>query len=142
MSFDAIGSFNFRVEISGITGSDSFIGVSVMEMATSVVEYRSGTDRDAWTFPGRARVGNIVLRRAYLGADDLWTWHHNFRQGVHDRRSGTVAILSADREQNIARFNFFDAWPSRWQLSSLDANRDDLLIEEVEIVVRHLEREH
>jgi phage tail-like protein len=139
MSYDAIGGFNFRVEIGGITHSDSFIGVSVMEMATSVVEYRNGTDRDPWTFPGRARVGNIILRRAYLQANDLWNWHNNFRQGVLDRRSGTVTILNADRVSIVAQFGFHEAWPSRWQLSSLDANRDALLVEEVELVVRHLE---
>lgn len=142
-SFDAIGSQNFNVEIEGIT-EGPFIAVHFLNTVTAVVQTRSGNDPIVRKIPGRHSYGNIVLRRLWNGDDALWTWRKQVLDGEVSRKSGSVLIYNAlagsESGSEIARFNFFEAWPCGWQLGSWDALTDGTLVEEVEIAVEKIER--
>jgi phage tail-like protein len=137
-TFDGFPAFNFEVEIAGISAAP-FSGLDVLDVSTGVIETRYGGDELVRKLPGRHRASNITLRRPYTATHDLHTWYVNIRRGIMDRRSGSVVIRDVDRQTEVARFNFFEAWPTRWRLSTFDADVDALLVEEVEVACERIE---
>ncbi|MFT6143181.1 MAG: phage tail-like protein, partial [Myxococcota bacterium] len=92
---ELFGSYNFLLEISGITGEaktivGGFKSVSGMDSETEVIEFKQGNDRVVRKKPGRTTYANIVLERGYTATDDLWTWRNNIEKGLIDRRSGSI----------------------------------------------------
>ena len=81
-------NFNFRVEIDGLPET-GFSEVVVPETRIEVVEYREGGDHTSGTrkLPGRAKVGNVVLRRGIDQDLSLWNWFRAVRDGDLDRRN-------------------------------------------------------
>jgi phage tail-like protein len=136
---DGLPGFNFRVEISGIT-EGPFSGLDLLESSIAVIEVRHGTDEGVRKVPGRHRAGDVRLRRPYAAVHDLFDWFEVTRRGTIDRRDGSVIILGADRATESARFNFYGAWPTRWQLSTFDADTDALLVEEIVLTCERIER--
>ncbi len=137
--FDHIGSFNFKVVINGVT-EGPFIYVSGIESQSEVIEYRNGADRLTRKIPGRTSYSNIVMRRGYNNMDELWRWRKSVTDGVLERRDGSIFILGADAEAEITQFNFFQAWPCRYELGQFNGEVDSVLIEEIEIVTEKIER--
>ena len=137
--FDHIGSFNFRVEINGVTNGP-FIFVSGIESQSEVIEYRNGADRLTRKIPGRTSYSNIIMRRGYNNMDELWKWRKRVTDGVIDRKNGSIIILGADSATVIMVFKFYDAWPCRYELGQFHGDVDSALIEEIEIVTERIER--
>lgn len=135
--FDHIGSYNFKVEIEGVTVG-AFMEVNGLESVTEVLETNDGNDLNIRKRPGRTTYSNIVLRRGFTNSDELWNWRKIVANGDIERRSGSI-ILCNDKGDEIMRYNFFEAWPCRWKTSPLNAQNRSVLVEEIEIVVEKIE---
>ena len=135
---DHLVSNKFRVEIDGVT-QGAFAAVSGLESTTDVVTYADGSDLLVRKRPGRTNYSNVVLRRGYLENDELWQWYKAVADGAVERKAGSIIAL-ADNGDEILRYNFFEAWPCRWQGFTLDASAPGTLVEEVEMVVEKIER--
>ncbi len=142
---DLFGSYNFLLEISGInddtkTVVGGFKSVSGMDSETEVVEFKQGNDKVVRKKPGRTTYANIVLERGYTATDNLWEWRKNIEDGNIDRRSGSVVVLDQDGESEVARYNFFEAWPCKWNVPDMDSDSSGMAIEKIEIAVEKVER--
>ncbi|MDJ0738077.1 MAG: phage tail protein [Gammaproteobacteria bacterium] len=137
-SFDHIGAFNFLLEIEGVTqGPVSY--VSGLTARTDVVSFKDGSDTTVRNRPGRNRCDNIIVRRGYNNVDDLYGWYDKVRDGKVERKAGSV-IIAGDDASEITRFNFYEAWPCRWSLLTLDGEDSSTLLEEIEIAVERIEK--
>lgn len=136
--FDHIGAFNFRVEIAGVT-QGAVIRVGGLTSRTAVIPFKDGADIAIRQRPGRTRCDNLVVQRGYTNSDELFNWYAATRDGRVERTSGSV-IIAADDGSEIARFNFFEAWPCRWSLLTLDGDEDATLLEEIEIAIERIEK--
>lgn len=142
---ELFGSYNFLLEISGITGDSKtivggFKSVSGMDSETEVIEFKQGNDRVVRKKPGRTTYANIVLERGYTATDDLWTWRNNIEKGIIDRRSGSIIVLDQDLETEVARYNFYEAWPCKWYVPEMDSDSSNMAIEKIELAVEMVER--
>ncbi len=135
---DHIGSFNFKVEIEGVTVG-AFRNVEGMDSETEVIEYQDGDDTIARKRPGRTKYSNVTLKRGYTNSDELWTWRKKVIEGVVERKSGSV-ILCDDAGDEIMRYNFYEAWPCKWKGFTLDGKGADVMVEEIEMAVEKIER--
>lgn len=137
--FDHIGAFNFRIEIEGVTqGPATHVGG--LSAKTDVVTFKDGADGVVRQRPGRSRCDNLIIRRGYNNTDELFNWYEATRNGVVERKSGSIILMGDDANTEITRFNFFEAWPCRWSLLPLDADEDAALLEEIEIAVERIEK--
>lgn len=136
---DPIGQFNFIVEIDGMESS-AFLSVSGLSSETEVLLFRSGNDRSAAVrkLPGLQKYGDVTLKRGYIGNNELYQWRQQIVDGNVDRRSVSIRLLSENREE-VSRFNLFEAWPCRWELSTLNAKGTDVAIEELVLAVERIE---
>lgn len=139
---DRLANFNFRVEIDGVAAGH-FAEVSGLSVEQEVVEYRSGEDSTTRKIPGRVKYGDITLKRGYTSTGTLHDWIEANLTGrdsstTVDRRSGSIIVLNESGEE-VTRYNFYEAWPSKWKLSSLDGKGNDVLVEEVVVVIEWFE---
>ena len=139
------GSFHFLLEIQGVVSDTKIIvggfkSVSGMDSETEIVEFKQGNDKVVRKKPGRTTYANIVLERGYTATDDLWQWRKNIEDGKIDRRSGSVIILDQDGQTEVARYNFYEGWPSKWYVPDMSADSSAMAIEKLEIAVEKVER--
>jgi phage tail-like protein len=142
---ELFGAYNFLLEISGITGDTKtivggFKTVSGMDSETEVIEFKQGNDSVVRKKPGRTTYANITLERGFTATDDLFLWRKNIEDGVIDRRSGSIVILDQDMQTEVARYNFYEAWPCKWYVPDMDSDSSGMAIEKIELAVEKVER--
>ena len=137
-AFDHIGNFNFKVEIEGVT-TGAFRNVEGLDSETEIVEYQDGDDLILRKRPGRTKYSNVTLKRGYINNTELWEWRKAVIEGKVQRKSGSI-ILCADDGAEIMRYNFFEAWPTKWKGFTLDSKGTDVNVEEMELAVEKIER--
>jgi phage tail-like protein len=130
---DPFPGFQFVVEIDGVA-SAAFEEVSGLDGAVDVVEYREGADVSATTrkIPGLAKYANVVLSRGLTDSRDLYDWWNAIVSGKADRRAASIVLLDAERNP-VRRWRLRAAWPARYAVSPLDADRSDVVIETLEL---------
>ena len=129
---DPYGNYNFLVEIDGITRA-AFHEVSGFDSTIDVIEHREGGDNiSPRKLPGQTKYSNIVLKWGLAVDTDLVTWHQQAVDGDIQRKNGSIVLLDR-RGQEVARWNFVNAWPSKWTGASLNAEGNDVSIETLEL---------
>ena len=125
---DPYKGYRFLVEIDGIQQA-AFAECSGLGSEIEVVEYREGGEGSpVHKVPGRVRYPNIVLKWGATGSRELYDWHLQIINGTVVRKSGSVVLLD-DQGQEKVRWNFSDAWPSKWEGPTLNARGNDVAIE-------------
>jgi len=135
---DHIGNFNFRVEIEGLA-SARFKQLDGIASETEVITYGGTVDQLQRKRPGRTKWQDITLKRGYTNDPELWAWRKSVVAGAVERRSGSI-IICADDGSEIVRYNFFDAWPTKWKGMQLDGKGTETTIEELTLTVERIER--
>lgn len=138
------GNFNFLVEIEDLTGdATSVVGgfseVSGLVSESEVVEHRVGNSPTTYKLPGKTRFGNVVLRKGCTVSGELYQWRQRIERGEDDRRGGSVILLDAEMRER-ARWNFYSAWPCRYEAPELNAADTAVSVETLELCVERLER--
>ena len=129
---DPYGRYNFLLEIDGVAKA-GFSEVSGLSTETAVIEYREGGDRTpARKIPGLTKYSNLVLKRGLTQDRALWDWRKTVIDGVV-RRANVSLVLLDDARQPVARWNFRDAWPCKWEGPALNAKSSEVAIETLEL---------
>ena len=129
------GSYHFLLEIVG-----GFKTVSGMDSETEIIEFKQGNDLIVRKKPGRTTYSNIILERGYTATDDLWQWRKNIEDGKIDRRAGSIIILDQDGQTEVARYNFYEGWPCKWNAPEMDSDSSSMAIEKIELAIEKVER--
>jgi phage tail-like protein len=138
------GNFNFLVEIEDIAGdATSVVGgfsrVSGLVSESDVIEHRVGSSPLVQKIPGKTRFANIVLEKGCTTSSALYQWRRRIEEGETDRRSGSIILLDGNFKEK-ARWNFFEAWPCRYEAPELDASDNAISVETLELCVQRIER--
>jgi phage tail-like protein len=127
---DPYKNFRFLVELDGIVQA-GFTDCSGFGSEMEVVEYREGGDPDhVHKLRAKAVFPNITLKWGVTDSHELYDWHQAALKGD----------LQDDTGQEKVRWNFFDAWPSKWEGSALTAKGNDAAIETLTVSCERLER--
>jgi len=137
---DPFRSFNFKVEIDGITRA-GFRECSGLDASQDPIEYREGTEGPtARKLPGLSKYSNISLKRGMSDDQDLWNWYKQASTGNIQRRNGSIVLLDDDGKNEKARWNFREAWPTKWTGPSFNSTGNEVAIETLEIAHEGLVR--
>ena len=135
---DPFKSFNFRVEIDSVAAA-SFKSVSGLSAEAEVIEYREGSDiSSSRKLPGLVRYPNVTLRRGLTSSPELWNWWRTVRDGTLQRRNVLIVLLD-DAHREILRWSLREAWIARIEFSELDASKNEVAIETIELAHEGLE---
>ena len=136
---DPFDDFNYKVEIDGIVRG-AFQQCSGFDSTIDVIEHREGGENTTLRkLPGLTKYSNIILKWGMTDDMELYTWHRDAVLGRMQRRNGSIILL--DREGNeTARWNFYNAWPTKYDGPDLNAEGNDVAIETLELAHEGIER--
>ena len=135
---DPFRTFNFAVEIDGIQRA-GFRECSGLDAANDSIDYREGTDNLAVKkIPGLVKYSNITLKWGMTDDTELWDWRKRAMTGKVERKNGSIVLLD-DTGAEKMRWNFREAWPTKWTGPSFNATGNEVAIETLEIAHEGLE---
>ena len=136
---DPYGNFNFLVELDGISRA-AFQECSGFDSTIDVIEHREGGENTVLRkLPGMTKFSNIVLKWGVTDDRELYDWHRNVVQGDIERKNGSIVMLNRKGEE-VVRWNFMRAWPTKWDGPDFNAEGNDVAIETLELAHEGLER--
>jgi len=136
---DPYRGFNFLVEIDGIT-QGGFQEVSGLDASTASIDYREGTDPNhSRKLTGLNTYSAITLNRGITDSDELWKWRQTVIDGKTQRKNGSIVLRDETGAEKI-RWNFLEAWPSKWTGPALNAGTAAVAVESLEITHEELKR--
>jgi phage tail-like protein len=124
--------FRYLVEIEGIQ-QVAFSECTGLGSQVEVIEYREGGDPTrVRKLPGRVCFPDIVLKWGVTDSRELYDWHLAVIKGNVVRKNGSVVLIDETGREKM-RWNFFAAWPSKWEGPSLNAATGGIAIETLTI---------
>lgn len=139
MRVDPYKNFRFLVEIQGIVQA-GFAECTGFGSDVEVIEYREGGEPSSVRkLGGKISYPDISLKYGVTDSREFYDWHRTAVAGAIERKDGSI-ILKDDTGQEKVRWNFFLAWPSKWQGSDFNAKGNDVAIETITVSCERLER--
>lgn len=137
---DPYRGFNFLVEMDGITQA-GFQECSGLDSQTAVVEYREGADgvNHSRKLTGLNTFSAISLKRGVTDSDELWKWRLTAVDGKTERKNGSIVLLDEKGAEKI-RWNFSNAWPSKWTGPAFNSTGNSIAVETLEITHEEITR--
>ncbi|MEF2245398.1 phage tail protein [Paenibacillus sp. IITD108] len=127
-----VGSYRFMVELDGLLVA-GFSEVGGLAVETDTEEYaEGGLNQFVHRFPSRTKHVPLSLKRGMTLSDELWNWYANVVEGQIERKSGSI-ILYNERDQEFRRWNFYDAYPTKWSGPDLNASASEIAVEYIEL---------
>ena len=136
---DPYRNFSFLVEIDGITQA-GFSDCSGFGASTDPIEYREGGEtKTVRKLPGLTKYTNITLKWGLTDSRELYDWYRDVVNGKIERKSGSIILLDLEGNEKV-RWNFFEAWPTKWDGPDFTAKGNDVSIETLELAHERVER--
>ncbi len=138
---DPYRNFRFLVEIDGIVQA-GFSEVTLPDSTQDVVEYREGSEPPVLRkLPGLAKFGNVTLKWGVTDSLELYEWRRLVETGkINEARRNVAIIVLDDEGQPAARWEFYEAWPSKYDAPDLNAKGNEVAIETLEIAHEGMKR--
>ncbi len=136
---DPYRNFRFLLELDGIVQA-GFSEVSGFGSNIEVIEYREGGDvNTVHKLPGKVSYPDITLKWGLTDSRELYDWHLKAVNGPPERKHGSIIQLD-DLGQEKIRWNFYDAWPSKWDGPDFNAKGNDVAIDALTVSCERVER--
>lgn len=129
--------FHFRVEVLGLPPSDNDVrftevsGLSV-EMTTEEVP-EGGQNRYVQRYPVRAKYPELVLKRGLLVGSALLDWARACIEDFAIQPKDVYVKLLNEEHQPLLVWHVYNAWPTKWLVSDLNATSNAVVIETLQL---------
>jgi len=136
---DPYKNFRFLVEIDGIVQA-GFSECSGFASNIEVIEYREGGEASTVRkLPGKVSYPDITLKWGITDSREIYDWHLTGVNGKLQRKNGSI-ILQDDAGTEKIRWNFFNAWCSKYDGPDFNAKGNDVAVDSVVVSCERLER--
>jgi phage tail-like protein len=132
---DPLTGYHFALELKSQGLIGSFREVSGLQSEQQVIEYKGADEKGEtrlFKVPGTIKYSDITMKRGMTNDTKLWVWRKA-------RTNGSV-VLYDQANGEVARWNFFEGWPTKVSGPSLNATSNDIAVEECVIAIERLER--
>ena len=138
-------AFKFGLEIEGKLAG-YFTTVGGIGSESEVVEHKIVNAATGETIiqkiPGRLTWTPVNLKRGVTSTIDIWTWRQEVVEGKVDSARTNCSIVAYNQgNEEIARWNFLNAWPSKVTGPDMDSASTNYMVEEMVIVHEGMWRE-
>lgn len=135
---DPFFGFRFRVLIDGIEHAAYHV-VSGISEESEVTEWREGDSPPHKSkLPGMVIYGDVTLEQGVSPDNSMRIWRNEvytlFGNGVPTpefRRNITIQLLEPRTGELLKEWASYDCWPSSWEISEMNAENSDVLLETV-----------
>jgi phage tail-like protein len=132
---DPYAAYNFLVIVTnvsddGVAVSGSFTEASGLDVEIPVIEYRTGSeDITVRKLTGLKKAPSaLTFKRGVTGHVGFWNWVVEALNGKVRRTSGSIVMLDENR-QEVMRWNFDRAWPTKYTGPSFNATKNEIAME-------------
>ena len=138
---DPYTNARFKLQIAGIEQA-SFVECAIADTSTEAIEYRTGDmGGSGQKQPGLTKYGNITLKWGLTDSKILWEWRKKVIDGdIQGARTNGSIIILDEQGKPAVQWNFFNAWPNKYDPADLNAKGNDIAIETLEITHEGLAR--
>ena len=141
---DPLVGFHYAIEVQGVV-TGYFTECAGIGSEHQVIEHKIVDEKGRESIqkiPGRLKWQDVTLKRGITDNMDIWDWREDVVQGkVGDaRRNGSIIMFNQSLEE-VARWNFENAWPVKVSGPSMKADSNEFGIEELTITHEGLYRE-
>ncbi|GMK40232.1 phage tail protein [Paenibacillus sp. CCS19] len=137
---DPYRNFRFRVEIDGLQQA-GFTDVSGFDSTVDVVEYREGNETTTTRkLSGLTKYGNISLKWGITDSTEIYNWFSEVTKGNVQRKNISIVLVD-ETGGDKSRWNFINAWPSKYDAPDFSAKSSEVGIESLDIVHEGMIRE-
>ncbi|NQY93983.1 MAG: phage tail protein [Campylobacteraceae bacterium] len=140
---DPFVNYRYRVEIEGIEVM-GFSSVSELSNETNTFSYKEGgLNNYEHKLPNGTTYANITLEHGLSLDNTLYEWREKVISGNMEEalKNGSIKVYSQNNLTSI--WYFYGAWPSKMNISGLNASAGGsgaILLESIELVVERFER--
>jgi phage tail-like protein len=136
---DPYRNYGFRLKIDGIDQA-GFSDCSGFGSSTDPIEYREGGENaTVRKLPGLTKHANITLKWGMTDSHDLYDWHRQIVNGEIVRKNGSIIVLDTQGEAKV-QWDFFQAWPVKWDGPDFSAKGNDVAVETLELACELIKR--
>ena len=140
---DPVVSAWFGVEFQGAI-KGAFRECTGLGSENELVEYKASGPKGEYVMlhvPGRMKWNDITLKRGITDDLEMWKWRALVEDGKIDdaRKNGSIVMFNQKGDE-IARWNFVRAWPSKITGPAANAGTNEVAIEEMIITHEKYER--
>jgi phage tail-like protein len=141
---DPLVSPNFYLDVGGkVTGL--FKECSGIGSESEVVEHKvvdKGGVPVVMKVPGPLKWQNVVLKRGVTNDMEIWNWRKKIEDGnvKEARMDCSITMYDQVTQKEVARWNFFSAWPVKVSGPSLNAGTNEIAVEELTIAHELMKR--
>lgn len=138
---DPYRNMRYLLEIDGISQA-GFSECSIPDTSQDPIEYREGNEvPTVRKIPGLIKYGNLTLKWGITDSMDLYDWRVQVEEGKAGDYRRNIAVVILDEEGNPkARWEFAEAWPTKYDSPDLNATGNDIAIETLEIAHESMKR--
>ena len=141
---DPLVGFHYAIEVQGVV-TGYFTECSGIGSEHEVIEHKIVDEKGReliQKIPGRLKWENVTFKRGITENMDIWDWRETVVQGQVDdaRRNGSIVMFNQSLEE-VARWNFENAWPLKVSGPSMKADSNEFGIEELVLTHEGLYRE-
>ena len=128
VEFDGIESGRFQ-EVGGLGGTNSIYEIK-----------EGGMNFHSHKFVDRATYGDITLKRGFWSNPFLFDWFYQCASNVKtERKNGSISMLQGeDLLEIVATWEFYRAFPIKWDGPPLNATSSAHAVESVTLAVEHI----
>jgi phage tail-like protein len=141
---DPLANYHFYVELAGAGVVGTFRECTGLGSESQVIEYRAGSkagETIVHKIPGSLKWTDITLKRGITDSLELWNWRKKVQDGqVEAARTNGSIVLYNQANGEMARWNFVNAWPTKITGPSLNAQNNEVAVEEIVIAHEGIER--
>ena len=107
-----------------------------------MIEHREGGDNTTVRkLPGKTTYSDITLKWGLTDSHELWSGAQQVDRGrrstARTARSSSSTCANSDE---VARWNFVRAWPTKWEGPAFNAKGNDIAIETLVLAHEGIER--
>lgn len=139
---------NFRVKIGSDTGESVVSGfqeIIMPEVEAEAIKYRNGNEKQnrPRKINGSYDVGNVILKRGFIKANNLWSWFETVRNGgqMESLKDVTIELRDESGENVAITWRLYNARPVKYRFSDLQAGGEEIALEIVELAVEDIDME-
>ncbi len=124
---DPYGAFNFEVQIEDIIVG-GFSEVSGLRIETEVYAIKEGgMNYFEYKLPKSTKFSDITFKRGITDWD-LYNWYLDIIYGNIIRKNGSIILRDQDKEE-LLRWDFYEAYPIKWESSTLSSSGNAIATE-------------
>ncbi len=146
MSYYPPMGFHFRVEFLDTSGATKFPETSFQEVGGLSVEIgteelsEGGVNDHSHRLPGKAKYGNLTLKRGMLTDSKLVDWIIAAVENYSFEPVNVTVSLLNEKHQPLMSWHFFRAWPVKWSTSDLKSQDNTIVVETFELTYQRFTR--